>query len=54
MAKNKLNSKVTDFLDELNHSFRKEIEALRIYILSANDNLTENIKWKGPNYSFDD
>lgn len=49
MAKNKI---VTQFLDELNHPFRKEIEKLRIYILTADDNLTENIKWNGPNYCF--
>ena len=48
-----LNSEVTDFLDELNHSLRKEIEALRICILSTDDNLIENIKWNGPNYCFE-
>ncbi len=41
---------VTDFLDRLDHPFRKEIEHLRNYILSANTDLTENIKWNGPNY----
>jgi hypothetical protein len=51
--KSNLNSEVTDFLDELKHPFRKEIEQLRIYILSANTALTENIKWNGPNYCFD-
>ncbi len=45
-----LNSEVTDFLNGLNHPFRKEIEALRHYILSANNELTEHIKWNGPNY----
>jgi hypothetical protein len=48
-----LNEEVTDFLDELKHPFRKEIEQLRICILSANPVLTENIKWNGPNYCFD-
>jgi len=50
--KSNLNSEVTDFLDEQKHPFRKEIEQLRIYILSANTALTENIKWNGPNYCF--
>ena len=50
---NNLNSEVTLFLDELNHSFRKEIELLRICILSADNNLTENIKWNAPNYCFE-
>lgn len=48
----KLNSEVTNFLDEQKHPFRKEIELLRNCILSANTALTENIKWNGPNYCF--
>ena len=48
-----LNHEVTAFLDGLNHPFRSEIEQLRIYILSANTGLEENLKWNGPNYSFD-
>lgn len=47
------NGKVTDFLDEQNHPFRKEIEELRDCILSSNKNLTENIKWNAPNYCFE-
>ncbi|MDQ3047356.1 MAG: DUF1801 domain-containing protein [Bacteroidota bacterium] len=47
----KLNVEVTRFLDELNHPFRKEIEQLRQYILSADSGLEENIKWNGPNYT---
>ena len=46
-------SEVTEFLNELNHPFRKEIEELRDYILSANIDLTENIKWNAPNYCFE-
>ena len=45
-----LNSEVTAFLDGQNHPLRKEIQALRIIILSADNRLTENIKWNGPNY----
>jgi hypothetical protein len=48
-----LNSEVTTFLDNLNHPLRNEIEQLRLNILSVNTRLTENIKWNGPNYSFD-
>lgn len=48
-----LNSEVTDFLNGQNHPFRKEIEQLRNCILSADKNLTENIKWNGPNYCVD-
>jgi hypothetical protein len=54
MAKQKtnLNLEVTKFIDELNHPFRKEIELLRLTILNAHSGLTENIKWNGPNYCF--
>ncbi|CAD0002648.1 DUF1801 domain-containing protein [Flavobacterium salmonis] len=44
---------VTEFLNELNHPFRKEIEELRDHILVSNKNLTENIKWNAPNYCFE-
>ncbi len=46
------NKEVTQFLDDQNHPFRSEIEVLRLLILNANIELTENIKWNGPNYSF--
>lgn len=47
-----LNNDVTEFLDEQNHPFRKEIEQLRNCILTANTDLSENIKWNSPNYCF--
>ena len=50
---NNKNKSVSDFLDELNHTFRNEIEKLRNCILTANNDLTENIKWNGPNYCVD-
>lgn len=46
-------SEVTEFLDELNHPFRKEIEELRDCILALNKNLSENVKWNAPNYCFE-
>jgi hypothetical protein len=48
------NPSVTQFLDDLNHPFRQEIEQLRECILSASEHLSENIKWNGPNYSLGD
>lgn len=47
-----LNSEVTNFLDAQMHPFRNEIEQLRICLLSSDKNLTENIKWNGPNYCY--
>jgi uncharacterized protein YdhG (YjbR/CyaY superfamily) len=43
---------VTKFLDDQNHPLRKEIDILREIILSANIDLSENIKWNSPNYVF--
>jgi len=48
-----LNHEVSDFLDQQKHPFRNEIELLRNIILSADIKLTENIKWNGPNYSYE-
>lgn len=53
MSRATLNTEVTKFIDEQNHPFRKEIEHLRQFILTSNNELTENIKWNGPNYSID-
>ena len=48
-----INQEVSDFLEQQNHPFREEIELLRNIILSVDNKLTENIKWNGPNYSFE-
>jgi len=47
-----MNTEVSQFLDELNHPLRSEIQLLREIILSVASNLEENIKWNGPNYSY--
>ena len=46
-----MNKEVSEFLDNLSHPFRKEIEALREIIFNAHPDITENIKWNGPNYT---
>ncbi len=50
---NKLSKEVSLFLDALNHPLRSEIDLLRSIILTANQELTENIKWNGPNYCYE-
>lgn len=45
------NPEVSQFLDDLHHPLRKEIEEIRDIILDASELLAENIKWNGPNYS---
>jgi hypothetical protein len=52
-SKLNLNEEVSQFLDLQKHPFRNEIERLRILLLSAHSGLIENIKWNGPNYSFE-
>lgn len=50
---NNLNIAVTELLDKLDHPLREEIEKLRLIILESVRDLTENIKWNSPNYSFE-
>lgn len=52
LKKDCLNPEVTQFLEALNHPLAAEITALRKLVLSANKGLSENIKWNGPNYTF--
>lgn len=49
-----MNIEVTEFLNELNHPLRKDIELLREIIINATSGLSENIKWNGPNYCFNE
>jgi hypothetical protein len=49
----RLSREVTEFLDELHHPMRREIELLRQIIIGSVDGLTENKKWNGPNYCFE-
>ena len=44
---------VSKFLDDLKHPLRAEIDQLRLLIVSSVKGLSENIKWNGPNYSFE-
>lgn len=49
-----LNPEVTAFLDGLRHPLRDNIEILRGIILESNPEISENIKWNGPNYCFEE
>lgn len=51
MNNKKLCNEVTVFLDRLDLSLRVEIEYLRTIIMNTDYDLTEGIKWNGPNYS---
>ncbi|MEB2775873.1 DUF1801 domain-containing protein [Algoriphagus sp. D3-2-R+10] len=49
----RLNAEVTEFLNLLEHPLREEIELIRSLILDTDSQLSENIKWNGPNYSYE-
>ncbi|QYR21440.1 DUF1801 domain-containing protein [Paenibacillus sp. sptzw28] len=43
---------VLEFLNDLEHPLKEEIEEVRKIILSANDSITEHIKWNAPSFCF--
>ncbi len=46
------NQEVTEFLTQLDHPLKKEIEAVREIILSMDNELSEQLKWNAPSYSY--
>lgn len=42
---------VDDFMRDLEHPFKAEIQALRSIILGADPDVTEGIKWKVPSFA---
>jgi uncharacterized protein YdhG (YjbR/CyaY superfamily) len=45
-------SSVDQFMEKLDHPLKAEIEALRIIIQGAGTEITEQIKWNAPSYSY--
>jgi hypothetical protein len=43
---------VNEFMEKLEHPLKSEMEAVRTVILSANEKITEGIKWKVPSFYF--
>lgn len=44
--------KVDEFLENLSHPLRAEVEAMRSIIKSVDKNIVEEIKWKAPSFSY--
>jgi hypothetical protein len=44
--------KVNEFMDKLDHPFKAEVQAVREIIKSVNEQITEEIKWKAPSFSY--
>lgn len=42
--------KVVEYMQELEHPLKAEIEALRVIIKETNARISERIKWKAPSY----
>lgn len=52
MKKNK--ETVDEFMDKLDHPFKAEVQAVREIIKGVNQNITEQIKWNAPSFSYKD
>jgi hypothetical protein len=44
--------KVNEFMAQLDHPFKAEVQAAREIILGVNPHITEEIKWKAPSFSY--
>ena len=43
---------VDAFIEELDHPFKEEVQMIREIIKSVNQNITEQIKWNAPSFSY--
>ena len=43
---------VDEFMQNLDHPFKAEVQALRELILNANKEISEEIKWNAPSFSY--
>jgi len=43
---------VDEFMDKLDHPFKAEVEMIREIIKKVNKDITEEIKWKAPSFSY--
>ncbi|HJS18671.1 MAG TPA: DUF1801 domain-containing protein [Anaerolineales bacterium] len=45
-------SNVNEFMEKLDHPFKKEVQALRDIIKSVHQEIVEDIKWNAPSFSY--
>ena len=43
---------VDEFMEKLDHPFKKEVQMIREMIKKVNRDITEEIKWKAPSFSY--
>ncbi len=46
------NEEVNQFMEQLEHPLKNEINTIRAFILNSNNEIAENIKWNAPNFSY--
>ena len=44
--------KVDEFMEGLDHPFKVEVQTIRDIIKSVNKDITEEVKWKAPSFSY--
>ena len=44
--------KVDEFMENLDHPFKAEVQTVRDIIKNVNKNIAEEIKWKAPSFSY--
>jgi len=44
--------KVDEFMAQLDHPFKAEVQKIREIIKNVNNNITEQIKWNAPSFSY--
>jgi hypothetical protein len=44
---------VAEFMNNLKHPLKNEIEEVRTIVLSTNDKITEHIKWNAPSFCYE-
>jgi uncharacterized protein YdhG (YjbR/CyaY superfamily) len=53
-AMKKKTETVDEFMSKLDHPLKAEVQAIRDIIKGLNPNITEQIKWNAPSYSYKD
>jgi len=53
-VKNNVNrsAEVDEFMAQLDHPFKAEVEMLREYLKGVHPEITEQVKWKAPSFSY--
>jgi len=47
-------AQVNEFMEKLDHPFKAEVQMIRDIIKTVNKDITEQIKWKAPSFSYKD